>query len=130
MKFDFLKFVSEIGISYKYLVNGFVGAFVWSIYKKLRFWEAVRQILIGSLVAGYVTPLIAFGERIGQQYISALSFVVGMMGMILVDSVYKYLKDKVKIFRKLKDLVALEKQVIESNRKRVLPPPPSETPKS
>ena len=122
MKFDFFKFVTDLGISYKYLVNGFIGAFVWSIYKKLRILEAIRQILIGSLVAGYVTPLIAFGERIGPQYVSALSFIVGMMGMILIDSVYKYLKDKIKIFKKLKDLVALEKQIIESNKKRILPP--------
>jgi uncharacterized membrane protein YeaQ/YmgE (transglycosylase-associated protein family) len=122
MKFDFLKFVSDLGISYKYLVNGFIGAFVWSIYKKMRLLAAIRQILIGSLVAGYVTPLIAFGERIGPQYMSALSFVVGMLGMILVDSVYKYLRDKVKIFNKLKDLVALEKQIIENNRKRKIPP--------
>lgn len=118
MKFDILKFLDGLGIGYKYLINGLVGAIVWSIYKKLKFLEALRQIIIGSLVAGYVTPLIAYGEKIAPEYVSALSFIVGMMGMILVDSVYKFIKDKVILFKKLKYLTRLEEELIRKKNSK------------
>ena len=96
----FLKFLSDIGIDYKYVLNGFIGAIIWSIYKKLKFWDAVRQVFIGSVVAGYVTPLIAYKENIPITYVSALSFIVGMMGLVIVDSIYKYIVNKIKIFKR------------------------------
>ena len=108
MKFDFFKFLEDLGIGYKYLINGFIGAVVWSMYKKLKFLEALRQIVIGSLVAGYITPLIAYGEKIAPEYVSALSFVVGMMGMVLIDSVYKYIRDKIKLLKKVKEIIKNE----------------------
>ncbi len=117
MKFDVVKFVDGLGIGYKYLVNGFIGSIVWSIYKKLRFVEALRQIVVGSLVAGYVTPLIAYGENIAAQYMAALSFVVGMMGMILIDTIYKWLRDKLLIFKKLKQLLKLEENALRNKSK-------------
>lgn len=117
MKFDFFKLLESLGVGYKYLINGFIGALVWSIYKKLKFIEALRQIIIGSLVAGYVTPLIAYGEKIAPEYMAALSFVVGMMGMIIIDSVYKYIRDKVKLFKKLRELTKLEEDIIKGKRK-------------
>jgi uncharacterized membrane protein YeaQ/YmgE (transglycosylase-associated protein family) len=113
MKDDVVKFISSLGIGYKYLVNGFVGALVWSIYKKLRFIDALRQILVGSLVAGYITPLIAYGENIAPQYMSALSFVVGMMGMMLVDTVYKWLRDKIIVFKRMKKLISAEEEALK-----------------
>jgi len=111
MKFDIVKFLENLGIGYKYLINGFIGAIVWSIYKKLRFIEAVRQIIIGSLVAGYITPMIAYGERIAPEYMAALSFVVGMLGMIIIDSIYKWVKDKFFMFKKVRQLMKLENQL-------------------
>lgn len=117
MKFEFLKFLADLGIGYKYLINGFIGALVWSLYKKLRFIEALRQIIIGSLVAGYITPLIAYSEKISAEYMSALSFIVGMLGMILIDSVYKYLKEKVKIFDKFREYLSKEKVEALSRKK-------------
>lgn len=118
MKLDqLLKFLDSLGIGYKYLINGFIGAFVWSMYKKLKFWEALRQIIIGSLVAGYVTPLIAYGEKIAPEYMAALSFIVGMMGMILIDSVYKWLKDKFVLFKRLRSLVDEEKRLLKTKSK-------------
>jgi uncharacterized membrane protein YeaQ/YmgE (transglycosylase-associated protein family) len=80
MKFDLFELLEKTGIEYRYLINGFVGALVWSVYKKLRFTEALRQIIIGSIVAGYITPLIAYKEAIPIEYMAALSFIVGMMG--------------------------------------------------
>jgi uncharacterized membrane protein YeaQ/YmgE (transglycosylase-associated protein family) len=108
MKFDIVKFLNDLGIGYKYLINGFIGAIVWSIYKKLRFIEALRQIIIGSLVAGYVTPMIAYGERIAPEYMAALSFIVGMLGMIILDTIYKWVKDKFFMFNKLRQLMKME----------------------
>lgn len=96
MKFDVLKFLEDIGIGYKYLINGFIGAILWAAYKKLKFWEAMRQILIGSIMAGYVTPLIAYKENIPVEMSAGLSFIVGMMGMVIIDSIYKYVVKKAK----------------------------------
>jgi hypothetical protein len=112
MRFDLLKFLDDIGIGHKYLLNGFIGAFVWSIYKKLRLLEAVRQILIGSIVAGYVTPLVAYKEQIPIEYMAALSFIIGMMGMIIIDSAYKYIANKIKQFKKGKEVLDSQTQNI------------------
>ena len=105
MKFDVLKFLEDIGIGYKYLINGFIGAVIWAAYKKLRFWEAMRQILIGSVMAGYITPLIAYKEDIPLELTAALSFVVGLMGMVIVDSIYKYIITKAKQLKKGKEML-------------------------
>lgn len=108
MKNDFFKFLEDLGIGYKYIINGFIGSVVWSFYKKLKFLEALRQVFIGSLVAGYVTPLIAHAESIPPEFLSALSFVVGMMGMIIIDTIYKYIKNKVNAFKKGSKIVSDE----------------------
>lgn len=113
MKFEIVKFLEEVGIGYKYLINGFIGAVVWSVYKKLRFLEALRQIFIGSLVAGYITPLIAYKEDIPVELMSALSFIVGMMGMIIIDSIYKFIVLKVSQYKKGKE--TLNKEAVEEN---------------
>lgn len=111
----FLKFLEDMGISYKYVLNGFIGALIWSVYKKLKFWEAARQILIGSIVAGYITPLVAHEEQIPIEYMSALSFVVGMMGMVIIDSIYKYIVDRIRTYKRGKQLVEKELVQIEED---------------
>jgi hypothetical protein len=111
VEMNFFDFLNEVGIGYKYLLNGFIGAVVWSIYKKLKLIEALRQILIGSIVAGYITPLIAYKEAIPIEYMAALSFIIGMMGMIIIDGIYKYIVNKVRMFRKGKE--TLNKELIE-----------------
>lgn len=115
MKFDLLKFLEDIGIGYKYLLNGFIGAIVWSMYKKLKFWEAMRQIFIGSIVAGYITPLIAYKEEIPIEFMAALSFIIGMMGMIVIDSIYKYIANKVKQIKVGKKVLSDEESDLESS---------------
>jgi hypothetical protein len=37
---NFLELLNEMGIGWRYLLNGFIGAIVWSIYKKLKLIEA------------------------------------------------------------------------------------------
>src|ERR1044072_250241 len=108
MNFNFFDFLNDVGIGYRYLINGFIGALVWSIYKKLRLIEALRQILIGSIVAGYVTPLVAYKEAIPIEYMAALSFIIGMMGMIIIDGLYKYIAGKIKTFKKGKEIINKE----------------------
>lgn len=108
---DILQFLEDLGIEYKYLLNGFIGAVVWSLYKKLRFMEALRQVIIGSIVAGYITPLIAYKESIPIEYMAALSFVVGMMGMVIIDSVYKYIVNKIRQLRKGKEVIYQEEVI-------------------
>ena len=108
MNFNIFDFLNDLGIGYKYLLNGFIGAVVWSIYKKLKLIEALRQILIGSIVAGYITPLIAYKEAIPIEYMAALSFIIGMMGMIIIDGIYKYIAGKIKTFRKGKEKIVEE----------------------
>jgi hypothetical protein len=105
---NFFEVLSDMGIGYRYLINGFVGAMVWSLYKKLRLIEALRQILIGSIVAGYITPLVAYKEAIPIEYMAALSFIIGMMGMIILDGVYKYIVGRIRTFRKGKELINKE----------------------
>jgi hypothetical protein len=102
---NLLEFLNDLGIGWRYLLNGLIGAIVWSIYKKLRLIEALRQILIGSIVAGYITPLIAYKEAIPIEYMAALSFIIGMMGMIIIDGIYKYIVGKVRAFRKGKEIL-------------------------
>ena len=108
MNFNIFDFLNDLGIGYKYLLNGFIGAVVWSLYKKLKLIEALRQILIGSIVAGYITPLIAYKEAIPIEYMAALSFIIGMMGMIIIDGIYKYIAGKIKTFRKGKEKIVEE----------------------
>lgn len=108
MNFNFFDFLNEVGIGYKYLINGFIGAVIWSVYKKLRLIEALRQILIGSIVAGYITPLVAYKEAIPIEYMAALSFIIGMMGMIIIDGIYKFIASKIKTFRKGKEIINKE----------------------
>lgn len=108
MNFNFFDFLNEVGIGYKYLINGFIGAVIWSVYKKLRLIEALRQILIGSIVAGYITPLVAYKEAIPIEYMAALSFIIGMMGMIIIDGIYKFIANKIKTFRKGKEIINKE----------------------
>jgi hypothetical protein len=36
---------------------------------------------------------------------AALSFIIGMMGMIIIDGIYKYIVGKVRAFRKGKEIL-------------------------
>jgi uncharacterized membrane protein YeaQ/YmgE (transglycosylase-associated protein family) len=109
MKDNLLGFFEGLGLSYKYLINGFIGALVWSLYKKLSFLEAVRQVIIGSIVAGYITPIVAHQQALPIEYMAALSFIVGMTGMIIIESIYQYIKGLILRYKKGDQAVTLEK---------------------
>lgn len=93
MKEDILRLLDDLGLVWKYALNGLIGGFIWSVYKKSKFWEAFRQILIGGVVSGYFTPVIIAKSNMDMSLVGFTSFVVGMLGMVILDSIYKYVAD-------------------------------------
>jgi hypothetical protein len=95
MRNDIFGFFDQLGLVWKYLVNGFVGGLVWAVYKKSKFWEGIRQVFVGGLVSGYATPFIV--ERTSVKDAGFISFVVGMIGMVLIEVLYKWAGNKLKL---------------------------------
>lgn len=104
MKNGFFQFLDGLGLVWNYAMNGLIGGLIWSIYKKSKFWEAFRQIVIGAIVSGYLTPVIIKQTDMNIQYQGALSFVIGMTGMVVIDSVYKWVLRNMK---KLKEALII-----------------------
>lgn len=90
MRNDIFNFLDNLGIVWKYMINGLVGGFIWSLYKKAKFWEALRQVFIGGVVSGYFSPVIIMKFNMDLSLAGFTSFVVGMLGMVIIDSAYKY----------------------------------------
>lgn len=99
MKNDFLRMLDELGIAFKYLLNGLIGGFIFSLYKRSKFWKAVRQIIIGGVVAGYFTPVIIKRTEMDMSFVGFTSFVIGMTGMVIIDSAYRMVSSKIKKWR-------------------------------
>lgn len=95
MRNDIFNFFDQIGLGWKYLLNGLIGGFVWAIYKKIKFWESIRQMLVGGIVSGFTTPFIA--ERTSLNSAGFISFVVGMVGMVIIEVIYKWAVAKLKL---------------------------------
>lgn len=87
---NFLGFLDHLGLMWRYAVNGLIGGFIWSIYKKSKFIESFRQILAGGVVSGYFTPVIVHKVNMDMSMIGFTSFVIGMLGMVIIDTTYKY----------------------------------------
>lgn len=102
MKNELLEFLESLGIGWKYLINGLIGGIIWSLYKKSKFWEAFRQIIVGGVVSAYFTPVILAKTGMDLAFVGFTSFIVGMMGMIIIDNIYKYVIEK---FKKWKDAI-------------------------
>ena len=107
MKDELLHFLSELGLVWKYTINGLIGGLIWSMYKKSKFWEAFRQIIIGGVVSGYFTPVIVSKTNTDLSFIGFTSFVIGMLGMVIIDSIYKYV---IKLIRKWRDAIIIINQ--------------------
>ncbi len=99
MKTDLVMFLESIGIAWKFMISGFIGGTVWSIYKKSKFWEAVRQVTIGGIVSGYFTPVIVSKFSMDMSVVGFSAFIIGMTGMVIVDSIYKYISSLIKKWR-------------------------------
>lgn len=92
--------LDNLGIGIKYLINGVIGAIIWAIYRKAKIVDAIRQVIIGGVVAGYFTPVIIAKTNMQMEFVGFTSFVVGMLGMVIIDTIYKTVADKI---RKWKD---------------------------
>ena len=99
-----LRFLDDLGLVWKYAINGFIGGLIWSMYEKSKFWTAFRQIIIGGFVSGYFTPVIVAKTEMDMSFVGFTSFVIGMLGMVVVDSIYKYV---VKLVKKWKDAIVI-----------------------
>lgn len=107
MKYDILSLLDDLGLVWKYAINGLIGGLIWSMYKKSKFWEAFRQVIIGGVVSGYFTPVIVARTHMDMSLIGFTSFVIGMLGMVIIDSLYKYL---IKLIKKWKDALIIINQ--------------------
>jgi hypothetical protein len=105
MKNTLLHFLEQLGVPLNYVINGLIGGFIWSIYKKEKFWSSVRQIVIGGVIAGYFTPVIIARTDLSSPYIGFTSFIIGMLGMVLIDSFYKYALKWLKKFKKIEEVL-------------------------
>lgn len=83
-------FMDSLGLVWKYAINGLIGGFIWSLYKKSKLLESVRQVLIGGVVSGYFTPVIMQKTNMDMATVGFTSFVIGMLGMAIVDTLYQY----------------------------------------
>lgn len=102
-----IEFLDKLGLVWNFALNGLIGGVIWSIYKKSKFWESVRQMVVGSIIAGYLTPVIKAKTNMSDELMGCTSFVVGMLGMVIVDSIYKYVA---KLIKKWKDAIIIINQ--------------------
>lgn len=96
MKNGFIEFLDKLGLVWNFALNGLIGGIVWSVYKKSSLWESARQIIVGTFVAGYLSPFIKAKTAMSEQLMGGTSFVIGMMGMIIIDSGYKHILKLIK----------------------------------
>ena len=115
MKYDFFDLLNDLGLVWKYAINGLIGGLIWSMYKKSKFWVAFRQIVIGGVVSGYFTPVIVNKTNMDLSFIGFTSFVIGMLGMVILDSIYKYV---VKLLKKWKDAIIIINSNNSNNSKK------------
>lgn len=101
----FIDFLNDLGLVWKYALNGLVGGFIWSLYKKKKFWECVRQVIIGGVVSGYFTPVIVVKTNMDLSYVGFTSFVIGLLGLVIIDSIYKVVIGKIKKWKKVIDIL-------------------------
>lgn len=99
--------LNDLGLIWKYGLNGLIGGFIWSMYEKSKFWSAVRQIIIGGVIAGYVTGVIVAKFNVDPSFVGFLSFVIGMSGLAIVDSISKWV---LKLIKKYKDAIVIINQ--------------------
>jgi LytS/YehU family sensor histidine kinase len=107
MKYTIIHLLDDLGLVWKYALNGLIGGLIWSMYKKSKFWESFRQIIIGGIVSGYFTPVIVAKSSMDMSLVGFTSFVIGMLGMVIVDSIYKY---AVKLIKKWKEAIIIINQ--------------------
>jgi hypothetical protein len=95
VRINIFNLLDQLGLAWQNLINGFVGAAIWAIYKKTKFWNAVRQIFVGGIVAGYSTPFLS--KELSVRETGFLGFVVGTIGMLIIENLYTWASKKIKL---------------------------------
>lgn len=87
-----LEIVNALGIKVGALIAGVAGALVSMAYESdLKPRRALVLIAVGTIAAGYVTPLFAHLLGFGPELTNAISFLVGLIGMKLFGLVLNIL---------------------------------------
>jgi hypothetical protein len=95
MRIDPVSILSQLGLAWTDLCNGFVGAAIWAVHRKTKFWAAVRQMFIGGIVAGYSTPFLS--KELSVKETGFLSFIVGTVGLVILENAYQWIAKKIKL---------------------------------
>ena len=95
MKNEIVDFLGQLGLAWQNIINGVIGAAIWTIHRKTKFWAGVRQIFVGGIVAGYCTPFIS--KEISVRETGFLSFVLGTIGLVILENIYQWIAKKIKL---------------------------------
>ncbi len=90
--------LAKIGLKGAYLLTGLVGSSIALLYgRKIKTWrdklKAVVFVLAGSVVTGFVTPLIIVWKPdwIGAEH--SIAFVIGIFGMSIIRDIFNFIYD-------------------------------------
>lgn len=79
--------LTSLGLELKVLVAGFLGGLANVFFmKKVAAWQAVGSVFIGTVTAGYLTPIAirVFGFDLG----GGASFVIGLCAMAICQGLF------------------------------------------
>ncbi len=90
--------LAKLGLKGVYLLTGLVGSSIALLYGgKIMTWKdklkAVVFVLAGSVVTGFVTPLVIMWQPgwAGAEY--SIAFVVGIFGMSIIRDIFSFIYD-------------------------------------
>jgi len=95
---EYLKRILEdFGLSLPLLIAGAVGGFIHSTQKEdLSFVEKFTIILVGAFIANYIGPMVANFLSIKQTYEVGFSFILGFIGIEVLQILSRKVKNWVK----------------------------------
>ncbi len=81
--------LSAIGLKLATFVGGFIGAVVSLkfIDAGMNSWQKATTVLAGSVVAGYVTPVIVDTLGLSEKLEAGIAFLIGLFGMSLAGAI-------------------------------------------
>ena len=90
--------LAKLGLKGVYLLTGLVGSSIALLYgAKIMTWrdklKAIVFVISGSVVTGFVTPLIILWQPnwVGAEY--SIAFVIGIFGMSIIRDIFSFIYD-------------------------------------
>ena len=90
--------LAKLGIKGVYLITGLIGSSVALLFgRKIKTWrdkaKAIVFVLAGSVVTGFITPLVLVWQPnwAGAEY--SIAFVVGIFGMSIIRDIFSFIYD-------------------------------------